>query len=378
MGVALFPSAAQAHQNPAGCVSNSFDIRIKRDRAVVRVGETVTWTVYASNQGGTPCDITDAKITLTLPGADGNPGSDVRTLSPAVNFPAGSAEHEIGHVSAPLNVNPGVTDAIAQADATGKLHDAPIDHVAVIRKTLGSTIVRPNIEVDKTANIQSGVAPANVTYTFTVFNRSNPPIPLDNVSVSDSLCPGATYVSGDDNRDGRFDPTEVWTYTCSMIHPTPGQYNNTVTACAELILNGTTSKVCDTDTWTVTLTAPPPPAQPGPPPPAPQGSVKPVSANQAPCTLSRASKTTVRAKQLNTIRVRVRGVDAGSKVKLRLPHTKKSITAKTNKKGIATFRVRPKHSGTARIEAAECSDVERLSVKPARKVTAKRAPRVTG
>ena len=54
------------------------------------------------------------------------------------------------------------------------------------------------------------------------------------------------------------------------------------------------------------------------------------------------------------------------------------MTAKTNKNGIATFRVRPTKSGTARIQAAECSDVERLSVKPARRVVAQRAPRVTG
>ena len=60
-----------------------------------------------------------------------------------------------------------------------------------------------------------------------------------------------------------------------------------------------------------------------------------------------------------------------------LPDGKK-VTARTNKDGIATFRVRPTKSGTARIQAAECSDVERLSVKPARRVVARRPPRVTG
>src|SRR5262249_42140820 len=158
-------------------------------------------------------------------------------------------------------------------------------------------------------------------------------------------------------------------------------YDNTVTACADLILNGTTSNLCDDDTWHVNLTPPPgtppvdnPPANPvvNPVNP-PQGQVKPVAVNQAPCALSRANSTTVRARQLNTIRVRVRNVDAGTVVKLTLPGSKKAVSVKTDKNGIATFRVRPTKTGTAKIEAAQCSDIERLSVKPARKVTSAKA-----
>src|SRR5690349_25020472 len=73
VGVALYPSAAQAHQNPQNCDSNSPTLRISRDRPVVRIGETVTFTVFAGNPGATSCDITDAKITLQLPGPDGKP-----------------------------------------------------------------------------------------------------------------------------------------------------------------------------------------------------------------------------------------------------------------------------------------------------------------
>jgi hypothetical protein len=209
-----------------------------------------------------------------------------------------------------------------------------------------------------------------VTYTFTVYNRTNPPIPLDNVTVSDSLCPNVVgpLPGSDVNGDRRFDPTETWTYTCTMNHPAAGQYDNTVTACAELILNGRTEKVCDTDTWSVVLTPPPAP---------PQVVVKPQSVAKSPCTLARANATTVRAGQLNTIRVRVRNVDAGTKVTLTVPGGKK-YTVTADKNGLATFRVRPTKSGTASIQAAECSDVERLSVKPARRVVAQRAPRVTG
>jgi hypothetical protein len=81
---------------------------------------------------------------------------------------------------------------------------------------------------------------------------------------------------------------------------------------------------------------------------------------------------------LNTIRVRVRNVDAGSTVTITLPGSKKKVTAKTNSSGVAVLRVRPTRSGRASIRVAECSEVERLSVRPARRVVAQRNPRVTG
>jgi uncharacterized repeat protein (TIGR01451 family) len=359
---------AEAHQSPAGCFSNSLDLRIERDRPVVRNGESVTWTIYAKNLGAAACDTTGVAVWLQVPTADGTPSaSKVQVTAGTIALASGALERRVGAISTGINGNPGVTDAVVRASTTGVLHDAPADHAAEISKTLGTTVIYPGIEVDKVGSITNGQAPQNVTYTFSVYNRSNPPIPLDNVSVSDSLCPNVTGPApgGDANGDGRFDPTEVWVYTCTMNHPTAGTYNNTVTACAELILNGVTQKVCDEDTWSVVLTSPP------------AGGVKPQSVAKSPCTLARANATTVRAGQLNTIRVRVRNVDAGTKVTLTVPGGKK-YTVTADKNGLATFRVRPTKSGTASIQAAECSDVERLSVKPARRVVAQRAPRVTG
>jgi hypothetical protein len=206
-----------------------------------------------------------------------------------------------------------------------------------------------------------------------------PAYPLVNVTLSDNVCPGVVRAvpNGDTNGDNKLDVGEVWLYTCKMSHGV-GVFNNTATACGELIIDsGPLPKVCDTDDETVQFT-PAPPAVPNPTVnPAPQVVVKPTTAAQAPCTLARASKTTVRAGQLNTIRVRVRNVDAGSTVKITLPGGK-VVSAKTDKSGVAVLKVRPTTSGAATIRAAECSEVERLSVKPARRVVAQRAPRVTG
>jgi hypothetical protein len=343
-----------------------------RDRPVVFVGESVTFTVYAANAGATACDITDARIYIQLPTATGAPSPTLTPLTVgSIDLPSGSAERMIGRIAVPITVNAGVTDAVARASASGVLHDAPVDHAADISKTLGTTVVTPGIEVDKEANIRNGQAPQNVTYTFRVYNRTSPPMTLDNVTVTDNMCPNVVGPVAGDDGDRRLQPAEVWQYTCTMQHGA-GVFTNTATACAELILNpgNRSQKPCDEDQETVEFTSPPPPV--------PQVAVKPTTAAQAPCTLSTPKGLRVRAGQLNTIRVRVRHVDAGSKVTLKLPGTKKNYTAKTNANGIATLKVRPKKSGRARLTVAECSEVERLTVRPARRVVAQRNPRVTG
>src|SRR4051794_7279807 len=162
MAIALLPSAAQAHQNPPGCNSNSLSVRLDRDRAVVRVGEAVTYTVYAANPGLTACDITDATIKIRVPAADGTATGPETTLAIGLDLPSNTLERQIGRVSTKINVNPGVTDAVALAIATGTLHDAPVDHPDTDTKPLGTTVVTPGIEVDKVGSIAGGLAPQNV------------------------------------------------------------------------------------------------------------------------------------------------------------------------------------------------------------------------
>ena len=100
---------------------------------------------------------------------------------------------------------------------------------------------------------------------------------------------------------------------------------------------------------------------------------------RAPCTLRTKRHLRVRARQLNTIRVHVRTDEpvADKTVRLKLPGQKKAIKRTTNKKGVATFRVRPKRSGRATVQGGDCGKA-RISVKPARQVAARRIPRVTG
>lgn len=143
--ITLFPTVtAFAHQSPSGCNSNRFNISIIKDRTEVYQGQTLTYTVTATNvnfNGDLACDITNANIDVTLPAADGSPSGQVVNLMTGQDFLAGTSTTLIGSASYVVNVNPGVTDIVAQASAQGVLHDAPVDHSALIVKTLGTTVV---------------------------------------------------------------------------------------------------------------------------------------------------------------------------------------------------------------------------------------------
>jgi hypothetical protein len=327
-----------------------------------------------NNLFGVPCDVTGANIGFRLPSSSGryDPASTPINLALNQAFPSMVGARQIGpDLTWVVNLtNPRETFGAAQATVRGTLHVTnPDQDTGFITKDISFTVTNPSLTIDKTGSITNGQAPQNVTYTYVVTNTSQTVVPMNQVGVRDDLCANPTYASGD-NGDGLLSNGERWTYTCTTLHQAPGVYTNTATACAMSTVDG--REVCSPpDTWTVTLT-PPPPA------PVPQVAVKPTTAAQAPCTLSTPKGLRVRAGQLNTIRVRVRNVDAGSKVTLKLPGTKKNYTAKTNSKGVATLKVRPKKSGRARLTVAECSKVERLTVRPARRVVAQRNPRVTG
>jgi hypothetical protein len=133
-----------AHQSPGSCNANRFDISIVKDRTQVYQGQTLTYTVTANNvdfSSDIACDITGASIQVTLPAPDGTPTGQVVVLTPSQDFPAGSGTVVIGSAPYVVNVNPGVVDIVAEARAEGVLHDAPVDHAALIVKTIGTSVI---------------------------------------------------------------------------------------------------------------------------------------------------------------------------------------------------------------------------------------------
>jgi len=177
-------SPAVAHQSPPGCDANSLDLTLTKDRTSIRNGDTSTYTVQIANDSGNACDITDATVSLTLPAADGSPSGQTVTLAAGVDYPAGTGRRVIGRVPWVVNLNPGVSNAIAQGNADGTLHDAPSDDDAHITKTLGTTATQPHATLDCSVSPSSGDTPLSVTLTCTLKNDSSTDAPLSDVGFS--------------------------------------------------------------------------------------------------------------------------------------------------------------------------------------------------
>jgi uncharacterized repeat protein (TIGR01451 family) len=347
VGVAAGPAPALAHQEPAGCLANGIDLTLAETSTLVRQGDTLTFLIGIQNTNsliGLPCN--------------------------------GFAFRQVGRFDWVVNLNPRVEFGAAQATVSGTLHITdPDQDFAGIVKDLSFTVTNPSLTIDKTGSTTGGQAPQSVTYTYVVTNTSQTPVPMNQVGVQDDLCATPAYASGD-NGDGLLSNSEQWTFTCAALYSAAGTFTNTAKACAMSTVDK--RPVCSPpDTWTVVVTSPPPSPPPGPAPAPPQVTVKSANSTQEQCTLATPKGLTVRARELTTVKVTAKNVPAKTPVKVTLPGGK-TLTARTNAKGVATFRLRPTKSGTASIKAAACSDVEKLAVRAARQTESKALPQVTG
>jgi chitodextrinase len=87
---------------------------------------------------------------------------------------------------------------------------------------IASSCHTPGIKITKTGPI-FGYVGDEITYNYNVSNTGD--VPLSNVNVSDDQSGLASYVSGDENENGKLDTDEVWiftsTYTPSFTFPDP-------------------------------------------------------------------------------------------------------------------------------------------------------------
>src|SRR3954466_10254494 len=95
----LGATPAMADQRPAECTANRLDPVFSRDRSIVRLGDTVTFTVRVANTGEGACDVTGAVVRVTLPAADGTATGQTVTLATGASYLAGFGETELGTVS---------------------------------------------------------------------------------------------------------------------------------------------------------------------------------------------------------------------------------------------------------------------------------------
>jgi hypothetical protein len=365
-------------QEPNGCVGNTFQLDITKDRTYIRDGETINYTVALSNNIPGSCNVSQINVLLNLPSATGDPSAAFQQLTNNATFAIPTPRIPFGPFAftAVFGANPPARYTAQVSVTDGRLRDIPPPYSRLdILRTLQTLTVQPALTIDKVGSTQGGPAPQTVTYTYAVRNTTkvaiDPPQPVEpgvdmsNVTPTDDRCGPLAYVSGDANGDGRLQRVETWMYTCTSNFPNPGSFTNTATVCADQVLDGILKRYCSPpDTWTVVVTAP-------------QVAVQPAAARQEPCRLSTPSGLRVRAGERTTIRVRTRNIDAGTLVRITLPGGR-VLRDRTDRNGLAVFRVTPPRSGTARIRAAECADIERLAVRQARRTVSRRVPRVTG
>lgn len=233
----LVPSPVAADQSPAGCSQNNLTVDIGKSRTVVRNGDTVSYTVSVSNLDsaqGAACDLTGAQVVFIAPAADGTPTGARTVLATNVDYPAGTTMTVLGTIPYVVAANPGVSDTVAEAMATGVLHDAPVNDSADVVKTLGTTVTQPHTTLSASVTVTNSSLKAqaqNVAqYTYTETNNSSTPDGLSGVTVTDDACAPVKLVSGGANGGTVLGPGQTWTFTCSRVLPRPGVYVDHVQA----------------------------------------------------------------------------------------------------------------------------------------------------
>ena len=396
IGVAIaslaWAAPARANISPAGCQDNKADPGIGRDVSLARPGDIVNFNVALRNTGqpgDKPCDITTTTpLVFTLPDHTGAAAGTATTLLPANSLiPAGSV-FPIQTFPWTVAVDPGVQTATAHIHADALLHSLQNGFdTAIIDRTISIQITHPSMVLTKVANPTSGLAPLTVTYTYKLTNTGDADI--GNVNVSDAgagACSPLVYSSGDTNADSILQAqvknaagnittaAETWTYTCQRVFPAAGVFPNVATATGtSTVDNKPVPPVQANASVSVTVPA----VVPAQPPPAVVAApVAPVKSNAATCVETPKSLS-LRAKELTTVRITVNNGAAGAKVTIKGPGINK--TAKTNSKGVATFRVRATKAGTLTITAPDnCLRASKVAVKGARRTHSRQVPKVTG
>ena len=202
---------------------------------IVVAGDTVTYTYVVTNTGGEPLanvTIDDDKCpTVTFVGGDAN---DDNKLDVAETWTYACTQA--------ISVNTTNVVTVTGDDDDG--NTATDDDTATV------LVIKPSIEVDKSANVAAANVGQTVTYSYKVTNPGDDP--LSDITVLDDKCAPVTRVDGDTDGDNKLDTTETWNYTCAQVATAPGALTNVV------VVTGTPTvgpKVSDTDTVTIPISA---------------------------------------------------------------------------------------------------------------------------
>ncbi|MBN6035371.1 DUF11 domain-containing protein [Amycolatopsis sp. 195334CR] len=185
---------------PVPIAAPAIDVRKSADPAVIHAGEQVTWTITVTNTGGNALD----PVVVT----DDTTPACGRTLGALA--PGASTEFT-------CTGNPAVTTTNT-VTATGT--DA-VGQQATDTASATVTVIRPGIQIEKSAEPALVREGDEVTFTITVTNTGD--VPLSGVSVADPVASACARTIG------TLAPGAVQTYECTMS-ALADDFTNTATA----------------------------------------------------------------------------------------------------------------------------------------------------
>jgi uncharacterized repeat protein (TIGR01451 family) len=251
---------AIAAVSPAGCTSNNWGFDVDKNAAVVHVGDTIEYTVQATNGGTGACDVTDADVSFTYP--DGT----TEVLATGAVFPAdGSGDATYGpftYVVTKADADAeGGNIVTARVEGSGTVQDSDAGSGVTVFKDVGTIVWQPGVSVQKTASAPEAAPGDDIVFTILITNTGN--APLETVGLDDSMFGplaglGCDYVSPSFLDPGASCTIEI-PYTVQESDPDPLYNVATVTFQDPLYTAG--SEVTATDDATV--------PRPGTPEPVP-------------------------------------------------------------------------------------------------------------
>lgn len=152
-----------------------------------------------------------------------NPGDDPLSNVTVTDDKCSPVLYQSGDANGNGKLDPGETwrftcvanvfeDTTNTATATG---DDSLGNPVRDTDTAFVDVVRPAIDLLKTANPTVVLPGGLVLYTYAVTNPGD--VPLANVIVSDDKCSPVLYQGGDTNGNGLLDTNETWTFTCVAL-----------------------------------------------------------------------------------------------------------------------------------------------------------------
>jgi hypothetical protein len=131
--IMLFAQSAGAVQIPPGCTTDGVVLDISKSATAINNGDIVTFTVILGNPiGPGNCDSAALVARGFCPDGAGQPTILTKTFATIADLPVNSPIIAIGTFQCVMQINPGVTTAIARATVAGILFDNPIFNDALL------------------------------------------------------------------------------------------------------------------------------------------------------------------------------------------------------------------------------------------------------